>query len=314
MAGKKGNVNNAEFMRQLAENAQGSTENVSETLRKLGEKEEEIAKDRKKLKYIDFSLMDDAPEDWNRYPKLKDMQPERYLELKMSIYEKGIEEPCVLWKQTNGRYMILAGHNRRDISREIVEDCEKENLDAEKYRNMPCIVYEVDEIDEKQARSIIDDTNLYRDFSKLPRRIKAEIMKARVESYKRRRYTKGQRIDQLANEFGVKKTAIYEEMAISEGIYEPLRELYYTNKLTRKAVLKFNYYAIDTQEWIYENFIDKIDEARVRSLKKNMGKNEIRLVFEGEKEEIKKITVSVPESKVEEFKELFNAWLNEENL
>lgn len=309
MAGRKGNINNADFMRQIANNANASTEKVTEVLRNLGEKEKEIADGKKKLEHIDISLMDDAPKEWNQYPKLKDTQVDRYLELKMSIFEKGVEEPCIVWERPEGRYMILAGHNRKDISQEIVLDCEKEGLDAEKYRFLPCIVYEINEIDEKQAKSIIDDTNLYRDFSKLPRRIKAEIMKSRMEAYKRRHYAKGQRIDQLAKEFGVKKTAIYEEMAISDGICESLQELYYCGELTRKAILRFAYFAKDTQEWIFENFADKIEEAKVLSLKKNMGRDEITQVFQAEKEGIKKLTLNVPENRVEEFKELYATWL-----
>lgn len=309
MAGKKGKVNNMEFMRDITQNAHNATTEVLETLQKLGEKEEEVNSGKKKLQHIDISLMDDAPEDWNRYPKLKDTQEDRYLELKMSIFERGIEEPCVLWERPDGRYMILAGHNRKDISQEIVEECEAKGLDTEKYRYVPCLVYGETEIDEKYARNIIDDTNLYRDFSKLPRRVKTEIMKFRMESYKRRRYAGGQRIDQLAKEFGVKKTAIYEEMAISEGIFEPLREMYYSGKLKRKAVLKFNYYARDTQEWIYDNYVDKIDDTKALALKKNMGREEISAIFETDREKIRKITVNVPESRVEEFKELYDSWI-----
>ena len=65
--------------------------------------------------------------------------------------------------------------------------------------------------------------------------MKIEIIKSRMDVYKRRRYSKGERIDQLAKELGIKKTAIYENLSISENVYAPLQELYYDGKLKGKA-------------------------------------------------------------------------------
>lgn len=314
MAGKRGKVQNAEFLKQLTKNTDSTAKDVTNTLRNLGEREKEIETGKKKLEHIDVYQIDNAPDGWNLYPRLIDTQKDKYLELKLSIFEKGVEEPCIVWEQEDGRYMMLAGHNRKDISREIIEECSEEPaFEENKYRYIPCIVYAASELDEKQARNIINDTNLYRDFSKLPRRVKTEIIRSRMDNYKRRRYAKGESIEQLAKDFGVEKSALYEELAISEKIYQPLRELYYCGELTRKAVLKFHYYAMDTQEWIYENYSDKITEAKVKSLKKSMGRSEISSLFESEKEEMKKITVDVPMGKVAEFKEMFAAWLEAQN-
>lgn len=161
----------------------------------------------------------------------------------------------------------------------------------------------------EQARGIIDDTNLYRDFSKLPQKVKIEIIKSRMDVYKRRRYSKGERIDQLAKELGIKKTAIYENLSISENVYAPLQELYYDGKLKRKAILKFTYFDGDTQQWIYENFKDRITEAKVNALKKNMNRDAIANVFNAEAQGIKKLTVEIPADRVEEFRGMLEEWL-----
>ena len=206
--------------------------------------------------------------------------------------------------------MILAGHNRRDISCEIIQECREEpGFEEEKYRYPACIVYAADELSEEQARGIIDDTNLYRDFSKLPQKVKIEIIKSRMDVYKRRRYSKGERIDQLAKELGIKKTAIYENLSISENVYAPLQELYYDGKLKRKAILKFTYFDGDTQQWIYENFKDRITEAKVNALKKNMNRDAIANVFNAEAQGIKKLTVEIPADRVEEFRGMLEEWL-----
>ncbi len=309
MAGKKGNVNNADFLRQVSANVQSATKDVSKTMEKIGVGE--IAeKGKKKITHIDVYKMVDAPEEWNKYPRLKDTQAEKYLELKMSIYEKGIEEPLVLWERPEGKYMILAGHNRHDISCEIIQECREEpGFEEEKYRYPACIVYAADELSEDQARGVIDDTNLYRDFSKLPQKVKIEIIKSKLDVYKRRRYSKGERIDQLAKELGIKKTAIYENLSISENVYAPLQELYYDGKLKRKAILKFTYFDGDTQQWIYDNFKEQITETKVNALKKNMNRDAIANVFNAEAQGIKKLTVEIPADRVEEFREMFEEWL-----
>ena len=191
MAGKKGSVSNADFLRSMQASTQKATEEVSDTLKKVS-KRSTIGKDRKELEYRDIGEMQPAPADWNRYPLLKNDQPDRYLELKMSIYVRGIESPLILWEK-DGKTMILAGHNRWEICREIIEECKNESgFDEQKFRILPCFVYEDDEITEEQAKEIINDTNLYRDFSKLPNKVKIQITRDRLEVYKRRRYAKGE--------------------------------------------------------------------------------------------------------------------------
>lgn len=311
MAGKKGNVSNDMFLKSMQANTQKATREVSETLKNVSVRSA-VGKGRKMLEYRDIDEMKPAPADWNRYPLLKDDQPERYLEMKMSIYERGIENPLVLWER-NGECMILAGHNRRDICREIIEECREENgFDEQKFRFLPCIVYEDDEITEEQAKEIINDTNLYRDFSKLPNKIKIQITMERMEVYKRRRYAKGERIDQLAKDLGLEKTAVYENLSIYEKVIPSLQEMYYNELLTRKAVLKFVFFDRDTQQWIFDTYGDRINDTRAKALKKNMGRTDIAHIFEREGKGVKKVTVDVPEGKVEEFRKIFTKWLKGE--
>ena len=311
MAGKKGTVSNNDFLKSMQANTQQATKAVSETLKSVSVRSA-VGKDRKVLEYRDVEEMRPAPADWNRYPLLKDDQPERYLELKMSIYERGIENPLVLWER-HGESVILAGHNRREICREIMDECRDENgFDEKKFRFLPCIVYGEDEITEEQDKEIINDTNLYRDFSKLPNKIKIQITMERMEVYKRRRYAKGERIDQLAKDLGLEKTAVYENLSIYEKVIPQLQELYYNERLTRKAVLKFVFFDRDTQQWIFDTYGERINDARTKALKKNMGRDEIARVFEKEGKGVKKVTVDVPEGRVEEFRDVFARWLKGE--
>ncbi len=310
MAGKKGKVDNQSFLNGLTATSRGAAQNVSKALERAGSGTLWEDDGRKKIEYIDISKMEGAPAEWNRYPLLKDNQPDKYLELKLSIYEKGVETPLVLWKQPGGVYMILAGHNRRDICAEIITDCgEEEGFDEEKYRLIPCIVYQEDELDETKAREIIDDTNLYRDFSKLPEKIKQQIVVNRLAIYKRRHYAKGERIDQLMKDFGLKKSAIYDAIALNENVIEPLQKLFFDGVLKKKSVMRFAFFPKDTQQWMYDEYAEQISDAKVNALKKNMTRDEIAQVFQSENRAVKRLTVEIPADREEEFREMYKKWL-----
>ena len=306
-------VLNADFLKALKEKTDGESKKVKDVLEKTSVISA-VGNGRKNIEYKDVYEMQPAPDSWNRYPLLKGDQPDRYLELKMAIYENGVLNPLALWEH-GGKLVILAGHNRQAICREIIEECREENgFDENKFRYPPCIVYGEDEITEEQAIDIINDTNLYRDFSKLPSKVKIQITKERMEVYKRRRYAKGERIDQLARDLGLEKTAIYENLSIYEKVIAPLQELYYTEKLTRKAILRFAFFDTDTQEWIFNTYGEQINEAKAKALKRNMSRADISQMFEQEGKGVKRVTVEVPEDRVDEFRRMFSEWLKGEPL
>ena len=232
MAKRSSGVVNAEFLQQLRQKTDGESKKVKDVLEKASVISA-VGNGRKNIEYRDIYEMQPAPDSWNRYPLLKGDQPDRYLELKMAIFEKGVLNPLALWEH-DGKLVILAGHNRQAICKEIIAECQEESgFDEDKFRYPPCIVYGEDEITEEQAIDIINDTNLYRDFSKLPNKVRIQITKERMELYKRRRYARGERIDQLARDLGLEKTAVYENLSIYEKVIGPLQELYYNEKLTQ---------------------------------------------------------------------------------
>ena len=289
MAKRSSGVVNAEFLQQLRQKTDGESKKVKDVLEKASVISA-VGNGRKNIEYRDIYEMQPAPDSWNRYPLLKGDQPDRYLELKMAIFEKGVLNPLALWEH-DGKLVILAGHNRQAICKEIIAECQEESgFDEDKFRYPPCIVYGEDEITEEQAIDIINDTNLYRDFSKLPNKVRIQITKERMELYKRRRYARGERIDQLARDLGLEKTAVYENLSIYEKVIGPLQELYYNEKLTRKAILRFVFFDADTQQWIFNVYADRINEAKVKALKKNMSRADISRIFEEEGKGVKRVT------------------------
>lgn len=263
---------------------------------------------------VHISKLYDAPEDMNDWPLLRENQPERYMELKVSIYDMGVLQPLIVWEKTPGRYMILAGRNRKTICQEILdENKDNTDFDREKYENIKCVVIGQNEIDQEGAQQIIDDTNTQREFSKLPPKIKINIMKRKIEKYKKNGMSGAQRIESIAKEFGMEKSAVYENIKISSDIIPEICELYYDQRLNRKQTLKFAWYSKSMQEWIYENFHDEITAPRVDKMKKDMSKDDLRKLYEGEVYKTKKMTITVPEEISDEIRQKIKEMIEQYN-
>lgn len=311
MAGRKGTTSNEAFMKQFQKKTVAEVQNVSKTLSGLDPAIKDAGK--KAISNIDLANMDSAPDEWNRYPLLSDSQMEKYLELKMSIYTNGVETPLLLWKQ-KGRYMILSGHNRKSICQELLQEhADDPGFDDRKFRFLPCIVYDEEELTEIQARMIINNANLYRDFSKLPPKTKILITKDRMELYKHEYRAKGERVDRIMEDLGMERTSVYENLGIYEKVLPEIQELYYSGKLTRKAILRFWFFGMDTQQWIYDNYSSQLVESKVKKLKKHMSRADIAELFESKDEvPMKRVTYSVPADRADEFREVYERWLKGE--
>lgn len=309
MAPKKSSFNNAQFLKQINQSAQKDVQAVDES---QSQKYQELIQGiDKQSQYIDIDLMDDAPSELNDFPRLKDQQPEMYLRTKMSIYEYGVIQTILLLKKNDGRYMIIAGHNRRDICREIIEESKDvPNFDLKKYKFLLSKVFEEGELTPKQIRDYIDETNcLQRDLNKMDQRTKIHLLHRQMENLTNRRYSGGERIDQLCQQMGMEKTSIYDNLAIAEKVIEPLKELYFSCKITRKAVLRFPLFDQITQEWMWDTFGDKMTDTQILQLKKSMSRDEINALFSTTGIKRKRIYFTVPEDREDAVKDLIKVYL-----
>ena len=260
------------------------------------------------LLYIDLDLLEDAPNDWNEYPRLKEDQPDEYLELKMSIYNKGIQQPLLIYKKDDGKYTIIAGHNRRDCSREIIEDNKEDpEFDEDKFRRLPCKI--VENITEEDIKELIDDTNISREFGKMPRNIQLSITMRKMKAYKRRFYSQGETMEHLGREMGLKKSAIYDLFSIAEKVIDPFQKLYFNGTITKKAILSVANMDKLTQEWIISEYEGAMTNEKAEKLKRGLGRDDIKEIFEGNALRMKKVVLQVPENRVEEFKKMAHDWL-----
>lgn len=318
MTRQKGNIDR-NIIRGIVKDSKEAVQDVSRTLSsgelQINQETNEENKEYIKLQYIDVNLIVDAPDSWNKYPRLKKNQPDKYFELKMSILQHGIKQPLVLWRQNDKEYMVLAGHNRKDICKEILSELSSEQnaKEIEKYQFIPAIVYKKEDLDEKEARKIIDGTNIYRDFTRLPRKIQVEISRNRVENYDRSQ-SKKEQMDKAAKELGILSSSLYENIRIANNIYGPLQELYYSGKITRKQVLRLGNYTMELQKWIFDTYCDKLTGSKISMMKKNMLKEDIEKIFEEPDIKTKRITIDVPEELLDEFIKMASEWLKSKQL
>lgn len=258
------------------------------------------------FEFIDIDLMDDAPSSLNDYPRLKDTQPEKYIELKLSIYEYGVLQSLLLMRKPDGRFMILGGHNRRDICKDIISECKDQStFEISKYKLLRSTV--IEKVDDKTARNLIDDVNLaQRDYASLTKEQKARIIVRRMQNLKEKRYSQGEGIEQLVRELGVKKSTIYDNLLIATKVIEQIHELYFKDILSHDAVLKYSSFSRDTQQWIFDTYGDKINTATSLLLNKHMSEEQIKAVFEADNKKMKRISFLMPENLSDEFREIVN--------
>lgn len=233
-----------------------------------------IGKIDKENALINIDLMDDAPPDLNEFPRLKDQQPDVYLKVKTFTYKYGVLESLLLLKKSNGRYMIISGHNRRDICHNIIEECQEyDDFDIKKHKYLPCKIYKEGELTDKQLKDLVDDTNcMQRDLSKSDQRTKLNHLHRQMQNMKDRKYAGDKRIDELAKQMNLEKTTIYDSLAIVEKIIEPLQALYFNGTITRKVVLRFAFFDKTLQEWMWDSFGKQMTDMHIKLLKKSMSR------------------------------------------
>lgn len=268
-----------------------------------------INNSNKKIEYIELTKLVPANKEWNFFPPITE---EKMLEMIFSIQENGLFNPIIVWEQEEG-FMILSGHNRvKAYERILSEYSDAPNFNANEYEKIPAIIYDKNEINENKAKEIIIDTNyIQREEDK---RLMPKIIKNRLDIVRSRKDTKGRTIDIVAKELGLSRTKVYEDQLIANKIIPELSELFFSDKISKKSLLRFGWFNKGVQKWIYKEFKNLINNDNVMKIKKTMNKEEIRKCFT--RKNIKKVSViiKVPEQLKDDFKKMANKWLKENEL
>lgn len=210
---------------------------------------------------IPIELLDNAPEQWNFYPK---MTQEEFVELIDSIITNGLLNPIKVWEKEDGRYIILSGHNRVRAYKKILELKIDENLD--KYMYISAYIYGRNEIDETKAKElIIDENKVQREKDKFVKDMevikKKEILTERGFSgdYKKK----------LAKATGLSEWKVQSTLTFTR-LHPKVQQLVKDGIVSIRESNKFYKYSQEMQEWIVDTFGDKLNSYYVSKLKKDV--------------------------------------------
>ncbi len=140
----------------------------------------------KEIVYLPVDILENYPQ---KYHPFRPATPDRLEELKRSLLENGILNPLIIWCRVDGRYQILAGHNRRTAAKLLG------------WQRVPCTV--LYDLEENEAEAIMLEDNLQQREELLPsERAKAYQMQMDVRRRQGRRtdLTSGQLVQKWSRE------------------------------------------------------------------------------------------------------------------
>lgn len=260
-----------------------------------------IIANNKTIEHISLDRLVNAPPEYNIFSTFK-TNPAKLLEMKFSIRSNGLFNPIIVWKEKQGNnYMILSGHTRYKLYKELYQEAKAYQDGSEKkYATIPAIVYGAYEIDELKAKEIIIDTNyIQRDLDK---RYIPFIVSHRVEIVKQQKDRQGKTLDIVAEELNMGRTAVYENLVLATRVIDSLASYYYEGLLRKKNVIRFSFYDEITQYKIYETCKSHFTNAKVCKLKPGMSFKEIYKLFTTYETPTVSVSFQVKSQYAEEFK------------
>ena len=232
------------------------------------EDNQEVAKHEKEENITATLIEDSKLEDYPNQPfKLYDK--EKRNEMIESIRINGIMQPLIVRPIDNGKYQILAGHNRRSCARE---------LGITKY---PCIIKK--NLTDDEAKIYLIDTNLCtRD--KISPMERARAYKIKYDTYKKRNINTSMFEEIKKDNEGALNTLIKEEKTSAGSIQRYLRLMYLVpslqdlvdkGKISLTVGEKLSFLPNEEQKFVAEIIKDnvKINDGMAQKIRKESERN-----------------------------------------
>lgn len=232
------------------------------------EDNQEVAKYEKEENITATLIKDSELEDYPNQPfKLYDK--EKRNEMIESIRINGIMQPLIVRPIDNGKYQILAGHNRRSCARE---------LGITKY---PCIIKK--NLTDDEAKIYLIDTNLCtRD--KISPMERARAYKIKYDTYKKRNINTSMFEEIKKDNEGALNTLIKEEKTSAGSIQRYLRLMYLVpslqdlvdkGKISLTVGEKLSFLPNEEQKFVAEIIKDnvKINDGMAQKIRKESERN-----------------------------------------
>lgn len=221
---------------------------------------------------VDRRLIDPAPEEWNFFGK---PNKESYELLMSSVLTEGLMNPITLWKQKDGRYMILSGHTRDSVYDDLFQA-----TGDPKWQSITAKYYDSDDITENDARRIIILANIAQRAKESPRiRIRcygeyAKLTKSRAS------YGSGIDVSAIvADTFGVNRATIFFYRRLN-NLIDPILDRFCDGRLTRNNANILCGLSTELQKYLVETgYIDIFDKHQFQKLRKATSIEDIDAAF-----------------------------------
>ncbi len=263
------------------------------------------------VRVLNINDLVDAPSEWNFYEPFSE---EKLYELVESIIRNGLLHPIVVWEQKDGKFMILAGHNRVRAYKLIYELSQNED-----FLNIVATVKGKDQITEIEAREIIIDTNwVARELSVYERMM--SVTEKFITLGTKYELKKGEELrDVVAKDLSEKKGVTISGRQVSKlhKLINLIPDFIYLLRKKKLSIDNGNViadYDFEVQQWIYDTFNDKLKHKYLKYLKTGMNREEIEEIFEEEESGLINVKVKLPKELKDEFKTMVDGWLSAKGL
>lgn len=253
------------------------------------------------VKLIDLDMLEDAPNEWNFYKPLPDP---KFQSMKESIMESGLFHPILVWEREEGkRYMILSGHNRKRAYKELLEE-----TGEDKYKRISAKVIRTRTMNEQKAKAIVSIGNYaQRNVSATEEyeALKAIYLYNKEELNIKRKAENYEKIEEMT---GKDLTTIKRILNLGRLIPELFDMVGGDKEISWISAQRLVTLSEEDQRWLYENYKDKLDSARVGKIRKWMERDTIKKIFEETENQYKGINLYIPKVLEKEVKKLVRQW------
>lgn len=270
----------------------------------------------KQVTNIPLEFLIRADEELNPYRSLP-VNKEKYLEMKMSIENNGLFNPILVLKEgTSDNFIVLSGDTRHRIYKELEEEYRTMyGLTGEdnRFTAIPAIIHE--NLAPQEIEEMVIDTNYLQRDPKDQKRIYPKIVEKRARIIENQKNKQGKTIDIVAKEMNIGRTSVYENVLLVRNVIDELASYYYEGYVKKKNIIKFAHYNKRLQRIIYSDYKNKINNKKLDQLKKGLTDDELLqfMAKEIEADPFKKLSVKIPAEKEQEFMEMFEKWLEQNN-
>lgn len=263
----------------------------------------------KQIHKIPLSDLIEADEpQWNNF--FSSYNEVKLWELIFSILSKGLFFPILVKQLPDGKFLILAGHNRVRAFKRIIEEYgDIDGFNVEEYLSIDAKIFtDEDNLSDEDIKEIVVESNIQREPD-LADKIKSII--ARKDLIEARKDPKGRTFAKVAEDEGTSESTAYSIYSLT-NLIQPLVDLCLQKKVSRVYMLKLSSITKDKQQYIYDHYFDKLNNKYLKQLTTQTTLNDFKEFFSqdiNEEDEVVSVSTKMKRRYKEPFKTFANEWV-----